>query len=95
MNPSLPKRSLSQLAVPLGVVAVILMMVVPVPAALLDYFIAFNIVGAMVSRIMEFHSGLASDKNAGHARRGRRNRLRASTWRSLRLRWRPALQNSV
>jgi flagellar biosynthesis protein FlhA len=42
-----PKR-LSQLAVPIGVVAIILMMVVPVPAALLDFLIAINITGALL-----------------------------------------------
>ena len=42
-----PKR-LSQLAVPVGVVAIILMMVVPVPTALLDFLIAINITGALL-----------------------------------------------
>lgn len=42
-----PKK-LSQLAVPIGVVAVILMMVVPVPAAMLDFLIAINITGALL-----------------------------------------------
>ena len=42
-----PKR-LSQLAVPVGVVAIILMMVVPVPSALLDFLIAINITGALL-----------------------------------------------
>ena len=42
-----PKR-LSQLAVPIGVVAIILMMVVPVPSALLDFLIAINITGALL-----------------------------------------------
>jgi len=42
-----PKR-LSQLAVPIGVVAIILMMVVPVPAALLDFLIAINITAALL-----------------------------------------------
>ncbi len=42
-----PKR-LSQLAVPIGVVAIILMMVVPVPSGLLDFLIAINITGALL-----------------------------------------------
>ena len=42
-----PKR-LSQLAVPIGVVAIILMMVVPVPAGVLDFLIALNITGALL-----------------------------------------------
>jgi flagellar biosynthesis protein FlhA len=42
-----PKR-LSQLAVPIGVVAIILMMVVPVPAGVLDFLIAINITGALL-----------------------------------------------
>jgi flagellar biosynthesis protein FlhA len=41
-------RRLSQLAVPIGVVAVILMMVVPVPAGVLDFLIALNITGALL-----------------------------------------------
>ncbi len=39
---------MSQLAVPVGVVAIILMMVVPVPTALLDFLIAINITGALL-----------------------------------------------
>ncbi|MGI8664634.1 MAG: flagellar biosynthesis protein FlhA [Jatrophihabitans sp.] len=39
---------MSQLAVPVGVVAIILMMVVPVPSALLDFLIAINITGALL-----------------------------------------------
>ncbi|UQX87977.1 flagellar biosynthesis protein FlhA [Jatrophihabitans telluris] len=42
-----PKR-LSQLAVPIGVVAIILMMVVPVPAGILDFLIALNITSALL-----------------------------------------------
>jgi flagellar biosynthesis protein FlhA len=42
-----PKR-LSQLAIPVGVVAIILMMVVPVPPAVLDLLIAVNITGALL-----------------------------------------------
>jgi flagellar biosynthesis protein FlhA len=42
-----PKK-LSQFAVPVGVVAIILMMVVPVPAAILDFLIALNITTAML-----------------------------------------------
>jgi flagellar biosynthesis protein FlhA len=44
VNPS--KRS--QLAVPIGVVAIVVMLVVPVPAALLDLLIAANITGAVL-----------------------------------------------
>jgi flagellar biosynthesis protein FlhA len=39
---------LSQFAVPIGVVAIILMMVVPVPAAILDFLIALNITSALL-----------------------------------------------
>ena len=39
---------MSQLAVPVGVVAIILMMVVPVPTAVLDFLIAINITGALL-----------------------------------------------
>ncbi|HEX2902102.1 MAG TPA: flagellar biosynthesis protein FlhA, partial [Jatrophihabitans sp.] len=39
---------MSQLAVPVGVVAIILMMVVPIPSALLDFLIAINITGALL-----------------------------------------------
>ncbi|MCW2525135.1 MAG: flagellar biosynthesis protein FlhA, partial [Frankiales bacterium] len=42
-----PKK-LSQFAVPVGVVTIILMMVVPVPAAILDFLIALNITVAML-----------------------------------------------
>jgi flagellar biosynthesis protein FlhA len=41
-------KRLSQLAVPIGVVAIILMMVVPVPAGVLDFLIALNITGALL-----------------------------------------------
>ncbi|MEO7262369.1 MAG: FHIPEP family type III secretion protein, partial [Jatrophihabitantaceae bacterium] len=41
-------KRLSQLAVPIGVVAVILMMVVPVPSGVLDFLIALNITGALL-----------------------------------------------
>ena len=41
-------RRLSQLAVPIGVVAIILMMVVPVPSSVLDFLIAVNITGALL-----------------------------------------------
>ncbi|MGH8959597.1 MAG: flagellar biosynthesis protein FlhA [Jatrophihabitantaceae bacterium] len=55
---------LSQLAVPIGVVAIVVMLVVPMPAALLDVLIAFNITGAVlvvlvsmyVRRPLEFSS---------------------------------------
>jgi flagellar biosynthesis protein FlhA len=39
---------LSQLAVPIGVVAIVVMLVVPMPAALLDLLIAANITGAVL-----------------------------------------------
>ncbi|QDB78185.1 flagellar biosynthesis protein FlhA [Georgenia sp. 311] len=39
---------ITQLAVPAGVVGIILLLVVPLPAALLDVLIAVNIIGAMV-----------------------------------------------
>ena len=39
---------MSQLAVPIGVVAIIMMMVVPVPAMILDFLIAINITGALL-----------------------------------------------
>jgi flagellar biosynthesis protein FlhA len=42
-----PKK-LSQFAVPVGVVAIILMMVVPVPSAVLDFLIALNITTALL-----------------------------------------------
>jgi flagellar biosynthesis protein FlhA len=42
-----PKR-LSQLAVPIGVVAIIMMMVVPVPTVVLDFLIALNITTALL-----------------------------------------------
>jgi flagellar biosynthesis protein FlhA len=45
---NLKTRSLSQLAVPVGVVLIILMMVVPVPAGILDFLIAMNITAALV-----------------------------------------------
>ena len=55
---------LSQLAVPIGVVAIVVMLVVPMPAALLDMLIACNITGAVlvvlvsmyVHRPLEFSS---------------------------------------
>src|ERR1700704_42893 len=43
------KRSkLGQMAVPIGVVAIVVMLVVPVPAFLLDILIACNITGAVL-----------------------------------------------
>jgi flagellar biosynthesis protein FlhA len=55
---------LSQLAVPIGVVAIVVMLVVPMPAAFLDVLIACNIIGAVlvvlvsmyVARPLEFSS---------------------------------------
>ncbi|HZC72966.1 MAG TPA: flagellar biosynthesis protein FlhA [Jatrophihabitans sp.] len=55
---------LSQLAVPIGVVAIVVMLVVPMPPALLDFLIACNITGAVlvvlvsmyVHRPLEFSS---------------------------------------
>ena len=44
----MPTRRLSHLAVPVGVVAVVLLLVVPLPAFLLDLLIAFNITLALV-----------------------------------------------
>ncbi len=41
-------RSISQLAVPVGVVGIVLLLVVPLPAAVLDVLIAFNITASLV-----------------------------------------------
>ncbi len=41
-------RRLSQLAMPLGVVGIVLLLVVPLPSVLLDFLIALNIVSALV-----------------------------------------------
>ncbi len=41
-------RNFSQLLVPIGVVAIIMLLVVPVPAALLDTLFVVNIIGALV-----------------------------------------------
>ena len=41
-------RRLSQLAVPAGVVGVVLLLVVPLPAVLLDFLIALNIVSGLL-----------------------------------------------
>ncbi len=41
-------RSISQLAVPVGVVGIVLLLVVPLPAALLDVLIAVNITASLV-----------------------------------------------
>jgi flagellar biosynthesis protein FlhA len=41
-------RSISQLAVPIGVVGIVLLLVVPLPAALLDVLIAVNIAASLV-----------------------------------------------
>jgi len=41
-------RNLSRLAVPIGVIGIIIMMVVPLPTFLLDTLIAFNITGALL-----------------------------------------------
>ena len=57
-------RGLSQLAIPIGVVAIVVMLVVPMPAQLLDLLIACNITGAVlvvmvsmnVHRPLEFSS---------------------------------------
>jgi flagellar biosynthesis protein FlhA len=43
-----PKKSLGQFAIPLGVVFIVVMLVVPLPAALLDFLIVVNISGALV-----------------------------------------------
>ena len=42
------KRNLSRLAVPIGVIGIIIMMVVPLPTFLLDLLIALNITGALL-----------------------------------------------
>jgi flagellar biosynthesis protein FlhA len=42
------KRNLSRLAVPVGVIGIIIMMVVPLPTFLLDILIALNITGALL-----------------------------------------------
>ena len=42
------KRNISRLAVPIGVIGIIIMMVVPLPTFLLDMLIAFNITGALL-----------------------------------------------
>jgi len=41
-------RSVARLAVPVGVVGIVLMLVVPLPAALLDVLIVVNITGSLV-----------------------------------------------
>ncbi|SOD71312.1 flagellar biosynthesis protein FlhA [Jatrophihabitans sp. GAS493] len=59
-----PRASLNQLAVPIGVVGIVVMMVVPIPTFLLDLLIAMNITFAVlvvlvsmyVSRPLEFSS---------------------------------------
>ncbi len=42
------KTSISQLAVPAGVVGIVLLLVIPLPAALLDFLIALNITASLV-----------------------------------------------
>ncbi|GAA4377126.1 flagellar biosynthesis protein FlhA [Nocardioides caricicola] len=44
----MPLKRLSQLAVPVGIVMIIVMLVVPLPAVVLDLLIAFNISGALL-----------------------------------------------
>jgi flagellar biosynthesis protein FlhA len=44
----MPGNRISQMAVPAGVVGIVLMMVVPLPTFLLDLFIAVNITGALL-----------------------------------------------
>lgn len=44
----MPLKRLSQLAVPVGIVMIIVMLVVPLPAVVLDLLIAFNITGALL-----------------------------------------------
>ena len=64
MRGAVKTSRLSQLAVPIGVVAIVVMLVVPVPAVLLDLLIACNITGAVlvvlvsmyVRRPLEFSS---------------------------------------
>ncbi len=44
----MPSNRLVRLAVPVGVVIIVLMMVVPLPAALLDVLIALNIATSLI-----------------------------------------------
>ncbi len=43
-----PRKGLTQLAVPVGIVFIVVMLVVPLPAMLLDLLIAFNITAALL-----------------------------------------------
>jgi len=43
-----PKKTLQQLVVPIGIVAIVVMLVVPLPAIVLDMLIALNITGALL-----------------------------------------------
>jgi flagellar biosynthesis protein FlhA len=52
---------LSQLAVPIGVVAIVVMLVVPMPAALLDVLIAANITGAVLVVLVSMYVKRALD----------------------------------
>jgi flagellar biosynthesis protein FlhA len=52
---------LSQLAVPIGVVAIVVMLVVPMPAALLDILIACNIIGAVLVVLVSMYVRRALD----------------------------------
>src|SRR3954453_7873839 len=45
---SVKSNKLSQMAVPIGVVSIVVMLVVPMPAALLDVLIAMNITGGVL-----------------------------------------------
>ena len=47
---------LSQLAVPIGVVAIVVMLVVPIPSMLLDVLIACNITGALVVVLVSMYA---------------------------------------
>ena len=51
----------SQLAVPIGVVAIVVMLVVPIPSALLDILIAGNIIGAVLVVLVSMYVRKALD----------------------------------
>jgi flagellar biosynthesis protein FlhA len=51
----------SQLAVPIGVVAIVVMLVVPIPSALLDILIAGNIIGAVLVVLVSMYVKKALD----------------------------------
>jgi flagellar biosynthesis protein FlhA len=57
----LKTNRLSQLAVPIGVVAIVVMLVVPMPSALLDMLIACNITGAVLVVLVSMYVHRALD----------------------------------